>query len=142
MSSGELVSRLRRRAAGMLEGARWRLSRGEYDLACFEAEQAAQLALKALILEVLGSAPRIHDLGELLGMMHRVLSEAGLVEQAGRVADFARERRRGVWLLSDAYYRGRYGYIDYSRGEAEECIAVAEEVMRLVEEARRALREG
>ena len=73
----------------MLEGALWRLGRGEYDLACFEAEQAAQLALKSLLYELLGMAPRIHDLGELLGLLHRALSEAGLEGLAEVVASTA-----------------------------------------------------
>ena len=139
MSSGELAARLWRRAAAMLEGARWRLGRGEYDLACFEAEQAAQLALKSLLYELLGSAPRVHDLGELLGLLYRALAGAGLGELAGRIASFAQEQRRRIWLLSDAYYRGRYGLVDYERGEAEECVGTAARILELVRGVREAL---
>ncbi len=139
VSSGKLVAKLWRRALAMLEGAKWRMSRGEYDLACFEAEQAAQLAIKSFLYEVLGSAPRIHDLHELLGLLYRVLEEGGLGELAGLVADFAKKRRKDIWLLNDAYYRGRYGYIDYSGEEAEKCIEAAKEVIEFIEKARRGL---
>ncbi|MEB2837341.1 MAG: HEPN domain-containing protein [Desulfurococcales archaeon] len=115
---------------------------GEYDLACFEAEQAAaQLALKPLLYELLGSAPRIHDLGEFLGLLHRALEEGGLEGPAGLLVDLVRGRRRDTWLLSDSYYRGRYGCVDYTADEADRCIGAAREVLRLVEEVRRALEE-
>lgn len=104
MSSGELVAKLWRRALAMLEGAQWRLGRGEYDLACFEAEQAAQLAVKSLLYELLGSTPRIHDLSELLGLLYKALADAGLTGLAERIAILGQERRRGLWLLSDSYY--------------------------------------
>ena len=137
VSSGRYVGLLWRRAVAMLEGARWRLGRGEYDLACFEAEQAAQLAVKALLYEFTGSAPRIHSLSELLGVLHRFLVEAGLEEAASLVAGFAMKQRRRLWMLEEAYYRGRYGYIEYSRGEAEDCIHAAESLLALLEEVRR-----
>lgn len=126
----------------MLEGAEWRLERGEYDLACFEAEQAAQLALKALLYELSGSTPRIHDLGELLGVLYDFLRKAGLEDAAGRVADFASRERRRLWLLSDAYYRGRYGAAPYTREDALDCIEAARGVLRLAGELRRAVHRG
>ncbi|WP_338252736.1 HEPN domain-containing protein [Pyrodictium abyssi] len=92
--------------------ARWRLGRSEYDLACFEAEQAAQLAVKALLYRLTGSMPRLHSLGELLGILVRFLREAGAGEAAETVAGFASGNRRRLWLLEDAYYRGRYGYTE------------------------------
>ena len=58
------------------------------------------------------------------------------------MAGFARERRRDVWLLSDAYYRGRYGQVDYTAEEAARCIEAAEALMRLVEGVRGTLGEA
>lgn len=46
--SGEIVERLRRRAQVFLDEAGRLLEMGEYDLACFAAEQAAQLYLKSV----------------------------------------------------------------------------------------------
>ncbi len=57
MSSGINANILRERAISMLEGAKWRFSRKEYDLACFEAEQAAQLYVKYLLLQVMWGCP-------------------------------------------------------------------------------------
>ena len=97
----------------------------------FEAEQAAQLALKSLLYELLGMAPRIHGLGE-----------AGLEGPAGLVAEAARAHRQGLWLLEDAYYRGRYGLEEYTQGEAALCLEAARAVLGLVEEVRRTLAQG
>ncbi len=57
MSSGINAGLLRGRAISMLEGAKWRFGRGEYDLACFEAEQAAQLYVKYLLLRFMRGHP-------------------------------------------------------------------------------------
>ena len=121
----------------MLEGAEWRLNRGEYDLACFEAEQAAQLAVKALLYELTGSTPRIHNLSELLGVLRRFLDEAGLEKETETVASFALARRKQLWMLEEAYYRGRYGLVEYVRSEAETCIRVARELLELLSGVRR-----
>ena len=42
--------------------------------------------------------------------------------------DFAAERRRELWMLEEAYYRGRYGYVEYGEEEAKVCVRTAEEV--------------
>lgn len=58
---------LTRRAAAFWRHALEALDRGEYDLACFLAEQAVQLKIKALLVRVAGYTPRGHGLRELLG---------------------------------------------------------------------------
>ncbi len=137
MSSGMLVELMRRRARAMFEGALWRLERREYDLACFEAEQAAQLYLKSLLYRVAGVQPRIHDLSELLGTLYRVLE--GFDEAREAVAEFAQRFRRSLWLLSESYYKARYGYVEYGEAEARECVEAAREVEKLVEKVERSL---
>ena len=101
MSSGVYHEKLWRRAKAMLEGAEWRLSRGEYDLACFEAEQAAQLGIKAVLYKFLGSTPRVHEISELLGALHRVLESSGKTMLADRLASFAQSHRRLLRLLAE-----------------------------------------
>jgi len=138
VSSGEYAARLLRRARGMLDAARWHLGRGFYDLACFEAEQAAQLALKHVLYFLEGSAPRIHSLSELLGLLYRFLARAGLEDVAQRVADFTAGSRHRLWVLEDAYYQARYGHIEYGEEDARQCIELAEAIIRLVEEVKKA----
>jgi len=46
---------------------------GDYNWACFAAHQAAEKALKALILHTLGEYPRGHDLVKLYDMVKNVV---------------------------------------------------------------------
>lgn len=58
------------------------ISMGDYNWACFAAQQAVEKALKALVLHVLGEYPRGHDLVKLYrkvkGSIIVQLSEEGL----------------------------------------------------------------
>lgn len=49
--------------------ARKSLELGDYSWACFAAQQAAEKALKALIMHALGEYPRGHDLVKLYAMV-------------------------------------------------------------------------
>ncbi len=131
MSSGINAGILRGRAISMLEGAKWRFGRGEYDLACFEAEQAAQLYVKYLLLRLCGVAPRAHRLSELLGRLYSALREdfKGVAEE---LANFISTHRRSVWFLEESYYRGRYGYVEYAEDDGRECIDTAEKLINLL----------
>ena len=115
----------------MLEGARWRFGRGEYDLACFEAEQAVQLYVKSLLVKVCGAAPRVHGLSELLGRLYSALrGEFG--GAARELANFTSSFRRSIWFLEESYFRGRYGYVEYSEGDGRECVETAEKLINLL----------
>ncbi len=83
-----------------------------------------------------GFAPRVHSLGELLGTLYKFLNKASLEALAERVADFASKMRKDLWFLEESYYRGRYGYVEYEREDAETCIRAAEGVLNLIEEVR------
>ena len=131
MSSGVNANILRERAISMLEGAKWRFSRREYDLACFEAEQAAQLYVKSLLLRLCGAAPRAHRLSELLGRLYSALRE-DFKDVAEELARFTSSSRRSVWFLEESYYRGRYGYVEYSEEDGRECIDTAEKLIDLL----------
>jgi HEPN domain-containing protein len=71
------------------------LQRGLYDVAAFNAEQAAQLYLKATLLELVGDFPRTHSIIFLLNELKRVSSK--------EVEDFVKENKGGLHVLEDAY---------------------------------------
>ena len=129
-----------KRAEEMFEGAKWRLERGHYDLACFEAEQAAQLWIKCLAFELWNEAPRLHDLNQLLGFIMRKLSLSG--KEISSFVDKFRQMRKDLWFLSESYYEARYEEVEYGSEEGERCLRIAEKVRKLVEEVRRAARGG
>lgn len=122
---------LKRRASLFLELARYSLERGFYDMAAFNAEQAAQLHLKATLLELIGDFPRTHSILLLLGELKRVNEKD--------VEDFIRRNKRRLHVLEDAYLTSRYFYKFFDREDAEDLIAAAEEVVSLCEELRRSL---
>jgi len=69
------VELLRKRSKGFLNGAKERLKAGEYDVACFMAEQAVQLHLKSVILELSGEIPRTHSIRKLLSVLSSLLGK-------------------------------------------------------------------
>ena len=108
-----------------LEEARDDLGRGRYWLACFHAQQFAELALKALLVKLVGSYPFTHSLVELLeaieALGYRINEELYTAAEA----------------LEKHYTLARYpgmGLAVYNKRAAERCIAYAERVRRFVEE--------
>ncbi len=66
---------------------------GDYNWACFAAQQAIEKALKALILHVLGEYPRGHDLVKLYNMVrNRVSLELNIADLA-RVSSYYTQAR-------------------------------------------------
>jgi len=127
ISSGEAVRALRERGRNFLTSAKANLDRGLYDIACFEADQGAQLILKAYIQEVGGSIPRMHSI-------RRLLAELGsLTENIEEVATFVSRLRGDIITLEDAYLRARYAAEGYLKEDAYLCIKVAEEVVKFAE---------
>ena len=131
--SGELASVLWRRAMVFLEEAEALLEKGHYDVALVMAEQAAQLAIKAVYATLLGYAPRGHSLRRLLGYLASVLEEAGRADEAERLRGFAAENRENLVLLEDAYGQGRYGLPGYTRAEAERGVETAKQLITLLQ---------
>lgn len=106
------------------------ISLGDYNWACFAAQQAAEKALKALILHSLGEYARGHDLVRL----YRRAQSAGLTLSEGALA-----------RLSAYYTVARYPSAglerpseEISREQAEEAVATARGVL---DEVARALRD-
>lgn len=54
------------RSLRMLSSAKRCLPNGDYDIVAFMAEQAVQLYLKSLILELTGEVPRVHAVRQLI----------------------------------------------------------------------------
>ena len=87
MGSIDDVDRLLRRAKRFRRDAVAAYNEGYYDVACFYAEQAVQLKIKAYILRNLGFMPRIHVIRELLSIEYTSIIEmkglGGLLRRGG-----------------------------------------------------------
>jgi len=132
-----VVRLLARRARNALARARRDLEVGDYDGAVFDAEQAVQLYLKSVILEYADIVPRSHNLRKLLYIVGKLLDLSNEVEE------FIERNKYKFHVLEDAYYSARYLPKEFTREDAEELIAFAEEVIEFVEsrKASRAPRE-
>ncbi|RLE74846.1 MAG: DNA-binding protein [Thermoprotei archaeon] len=140
--SYEYVSLLLSRSLAFMRHAREAAERGECDVACFMAEQAAQLGLKALALRLLGYVPRTHRIRELLGVVAEALEGIGERDLAEAVRSLATSRRLSLRLLEDAYTGGRYLMRLYDALDAEECVRAAEEVLEVVRRVEERLSQG
>ncbi|MEM2983258.1 MAG: HEPN domain-containing protein [Candidatus Bathyarchaeia archaeon] len=120
------VTLLRDRSLRMLSSARRSLSEGDYDIAAFIADQAVQLYLKSMVLELAGEVPRIHSIRQLL----RVLKE--MSDRPDIIDDYVKKNRSLPIRLEEAYISSRYMPRDYEREEAEELVNFAEEVIDFV----------
>ena len=61
-----------RRTEQFLRAAKRALQEGDFEIACFLAQQYAELLLKAVLLLLTGSKPYTHDLVELLRLVSEV----------------------------------------------------------------------
>ncbi len=125
----EEVEILRRRYREFLIASRMALENELYDLACFLAEQALQLYMKSLLLELVGEYPRTHSIRRLLGELNRILSSE-------KINEFTWSNRARISMLEDAYYMARYHVKEYTREDAEDMVKLVEEAVRLIEDVR------
>lgn len=88
---------------------------------CFDAQQAAEKAIKGLLIHLKVRFPYVHDLGQLLA----------LVEQAGQTVP---EQVKEAARLSDYVVEARYPGLaePVTREEYEEAVTIAMEVVRWV----------
>ncbi|WP_048192254.1 HEPN domain-containing protein [Pyrolobus fumarii] len=128
--SGEYVLVLRRRALGFLEEAR---EARDPDLAVFFAEQAMQLYIKSVLYELFGERVRGHGLRELLGLLARLLEEAGYGREAEAVRSFVAKHRGLLIEAEEAYTLARYGEVGYSEADAARMTSLAESLIRMLE---------
>ena len=112
------------KARVFLQEAERHLGMGYYWLTCFEAQQAAELYLKALLVALSGAHPYTHDLVELMDA----------VEALGiRVPE---ELRLYGDALTPHYTLARYPGrkpLTYNEERAERCIQQARAITRWVE---------
>ena len=118
-----------------LESARGDLERGDYNWACFKAQQSAEFSLKALHhgLSLLGHG---YSLSRLLRELRDKGLESGeeLIEHAKALDKlYVPTRYPNAWAEGSPH---EY----YTRSDAEEAIRAAEEVLRWVEGVWRSLR--
>ena len=136
MDSYDFVELLKKRSRAFLKYSQEAFNRGDYDLACFFAEQAAQLRLKSLILRILGMVPRTHRIRELLGTILKALRNLNY-EQAETVNSFINESRSTLRVLEDAYTGSRYLERTYDKDDAFDCINLVKELFKLLERVER-----
>jgi len=94
-------------------------------LACFMAEQSAQLYLKAVILEISGEMPRTHSIRSLLSILSTLLKKQ------------VKYDRKSLIFLESAYINARYLGVVYEKEDAEEAVRIAEGIMELVDRVRK-----
>lgn len=108
------------KAETFLSEARGARDRGIYWLACFEAHQAAELYLEALLVERTGLYPFTHDLLLLLDEVSRLGIE--VPEEVYKAAD----------LLTPHYIMSRYPRrraIEYNERRGRACVEAAEKII-------------
>ncbi len=130
----EEFERWRQEAGRALEGARVQAGAGLHNWACFAAEQAGQLALKAL-LHGLGRGPWGHDLMRLSEMVQA----AGLEMPEEVVATLRRLGRHYIPSRDPDAHAAGFPGVHYGPEDAREAIADAERVLAYVDQTWRSL---
>jgi len=118
--SGEYYALMWRRAERFLLRASRDLGEGDYDGACFNAEEATQLALKVVLYKYFGELPRVHGSRTLLARLRNLLMDAGRGDVASIMGGscpivgtpWTFWRRATPWLGTGSYRtaRPRGGY--------------------------------
>ncbi len=137
--SGSYAEALWRRAKAFLEEA---AEARDPDLATFFAEQAMQLAIKAVAYELFGERIRGHGLRELLSFVVRRLESCGFGDEARVLRSFVAENRDLLIDAEEAYTLSRYGEASYDRETAERLVELARELLNLLEEVARRVKLG
>jgi len=110
----------------MIKSAERSLINGDFDIAAFMADQAVQLYLKSVILELSGEMPRVHVIRQLMYILKELLNKRSAIDK------FVRENRSLFIRLEETYISSRYMPREYEREEAEELVNFAKEVIEFV----------
>jgi HEPN domain-containing protein len=102
---------------------------GDYDGACFNSEQAIQLATKAVLYKLFRVRVRIPSSKALLAKLRDMLYEVGKQDLAKTVDDIVSGHSRELELLEESYIEGRYGEFEYLESQGKACIEVAKKVL-------------
>jgi len=120
----EEIDLLLKRSKEFLDAAKERFKKESWDLTRFMAEQAIQLFLKAIVLEIGGEFPKTHSIRELFAMIGFLTGKE------------LKYDRKSLAFLESAYYNSRYLKFDYNKEDAENAIEITEEVIKIVENVR------
>jgi len=82
-----------RKAKRDLKWAERMLAEEDFDYSSFHSQQAAEKALKSLIIAKGQHPPRTHNIGALLSALEKMGEDTGDVEQAKILTDYAVEAR-------------------------------------------------
>ena len=123
--SSEEAEALRRRSSDYMQTFDFHMSRGMYALAIFDLEQAAQLYVKARLLEEGVTYPRTHSIRRLLELLAGVKGDERLKKV---VKEYAVELK----LLEEAYISSRYVASEFSEDEVTKVKRAVEEILKYV----------
>ncbi len=116
------VLRWRAKAEENLRAAEAMIDKGLYAAACFHAQQAAEMALKGILIHLEGVQPLTHSLAEMAQMLKRHHSI------------MLPDERELRWL-QEHYLQARYPNArlsEYTAEEAERAVRIAAEVVQAV----------
>jgi len=132
--SGEYYALMWRCAERFLLRASRDLSEGDYDGACFNAEEAVQLAVKAVLYKYFGELPRIHGSRTLLARLRNLLMDAGKGDVASIVGRFVSDSRDALDILEESYTMARYGTVSYGEVQGRLCVETAKKAFEVLME--------
>lgn len=132
--SGERVEAIKRRARVFLELAKELLTRNILDIASFNIHQACQLRLKATLLRLRGTIPRIHGIRELIGLLTNTLDELEFKHVAEKIRKFVREHRETLIDIESAYTESRYSIAVPTANSVKNMFEIAEKLFKLLDE--------
>jgi len=121
-----------KRARAYLASAERNLGGGLYDIACVEAEIAAQLALKAVITRMGLSAPRVHSIRRLIAF---ITANTKTADAKVMLEEYVRKNRTKLIVLERCREAGQYGALPVDEEEARVALEAAREVVALAERA-------
>lgn len=114
-----------------LDAARRNVEFGYYEWASFQAEQAAEKALKSVIVYHGRSAPRLHKLGVLIGVVKSIDPKfRGIHIDIAELQSYTFTARYP--FLIPGNYETPHDYIE--KEDAEVCIKKAEIILNLIKE--------
>lgn len=137
--SGEYYNLLWRRSERFLRRAIRDYEESDYDGACFNAEEAVQLAVKAVLFKYFAETPRIHGSKTLLARLRNLLMDAGKGSVASLIGRFVADHRDYLDILEESYTMARYGAISYGQEQGNLCVETARTALEVLREVERRL---
>ncbi len=121
----EEVAIFLRRAKVFETDAKHDFERGDFDICMFHLEQAAQLLIKAKLLDIKGLFERTHSL-------RRLLSDLAKIWKKKEIMDFIKRNRKVLRDLERAYVSARYISEEFFEDEVKEAFRVVKELRDLL----------